>query len=269
MRSWILILFHRLGVTVSAPMTEHLDAVGEMRFLSGCVWRCCFARPWRWREIIHAGAQIGVSSLPIITLATTFAGLVVTNEIAWHMDTALNNTAMIPGFTARFIMRELGIAIPALLVVAKVGAAMTAEVATMKITEQIDALKLLRIDPVAYLVFPRWIASILSLICLTLFAIAVTLFFAVTVAVSKYGFNVDEYLNNLRHFVGKDDVIYAVVKAGVFGSVIPIISCAYGFRCKGGAEGVGLATTNAVVASTLAVIGLDFVITYVFSIIMG
>jgi phospholipid/cholesterol/gamma-HCH transport system permease protein len=259
----------RLGSMITTPLQEHIQAMQELSFLSRCVGRQCFIFPWRWKEIGQAFGQIGIASLPIITIATTFAGLVVTNEIAWHMDRALSNTAMIPGFTARFIMRELGIAVPALLVVSKVGASMTAEIGTMKITEQIDALKLLRIDPVAYLVFPRWVASVFSMICLTLFAIMITLFFAVTVAVARYGFNVQEYLANLRHFVGKDDIVYAVVKAGVFGSVIPLISCAYGFRCKGGAEGVGLATTNAVVSSTLAVIGLDFVLTYFFSVVMG
>lgn len=269
MRTAILGLCERLGALINAPLKEHWAALDEMGYLSRCVIRRCFGSKWRWREIASAAVQIGINSIPIITIATTFAGLVTTNEIAWHMDKALSNTAMVPGFTGRFIMRELGIAIPALLIVAKVGASMTAEIGTMRITEQIDALKLLRIDPVAYLVFPRWIASILSVICLTLFAIFVTLFFAVMVATTKYNFNVTEYLNNLRHFVGKEDILIAVVKAGVFGAVIPIISCAYGFRCKGGAEGVGLATTNSVVASTLAVIALDFVLTFIFSVTIG
>src|SRR5690606_10774405 len=108
---------------------------------------------WRVREIITAIVHIGVESLPIIMVSTAFAGLVVTTQIAWHMDAALHTVTMIPGFTGQFILRELGIAIPALLLVSKVGAAMTAEIGTMKITEQIDALKLLRIDPIHYLVF--------------------------------------------------------------------------------------------------------------------
>ena len=108
-------------------------------------------------------------------ISTAFAGLVVTNEIAWHMDRALHTVAMIPGFTGQFILRELGIAIPALLLVAKVGASITAEVGSMKVTEQIDALKLLGIDPINYLVFPRFIASIFSGACLVLIAAGVTL----------------------------------------------------------------------------------------------
>jgi len=219
----------------------------------------------RWREVLKATYDIGVGSLPIISVATAFAGIVVTNEIAWHMDQALHTTQMIPGFTGQFILRELGVAIPAFLVISKVGASITAEIGSMKVTEQIDALKLLKINPVAYLVFPRWIACIISLFCLTLISISITLLCAVVVSVMKYNFNVIEYANMLRKFLEPIDIACAAVKALTFGAVIPLISCAYGLRCEGGAEGVGTATTNSVVASTIAVIVLDFVITFAFT----
>ena len=222
-------------------------------------------RPWRWQEIAHFIVQMGLGSLPIIGFATAFAGLVVTTEIAWHMDQALNTVSMIPGFTAQFIVRELGIALPAALMVAKVGASTTAEVGTMKVTEQIDALRLLRIDPVGYLVFPRFIASIVSITCLTLIAIGITLGCAIAVAVAKYNFSVLEFMNAVRHFVGPMDLLCALVKGAVFGAIVPIISCAYGFRCGGGAKGVGSTTTDSVVTSTIAVILFDFLLTYVFT----
>jgi phospholipid/cholesterol/gamma-HCH transport system permease protein len=224
-----------------------------------------FRFPWRKKEILEQIVQIGIGSLPIVMISTAFAGLVVTNEIAWHMQHALHTVSMIPGFTGQFIIRELGIAIPALLVVAKVGASIAAEVGSMKITEQIDALKLLGIDPVQYLVFPRFIAAIVSMACMTFFAIAITLTFAVTIAVSFYGFGLQEYINTLRHFVGFKDFLSALVKGMVFGSVIPVIACTYGMECKGGAQGVGSATTQSVVSSTIAVISLDFLLTYFFT----
>jgi phospholipid/cholesterol/gamma-HCH transport system permease protein len=198
-------------------------------------------------------------------VCTAFAGLVTTNEIAWHMDQALHTLSMIPGFTGQFILRELGIAIPALLMVAKVGASITAEVGTMKITDQIDALKLLGIDPIGYLVFPRLVASMFANACLTLIASGVTLCFAIAIAVGRYHFSVLEYLNALQHFITYKDMALALVKGLVFGAVIPIISCAYGFRCRGGAEGVGTATTNSVVTSTVAIIVLDFILTFFFT----
>lgn len=224
--------------------------------------------PWRGKEVLDAIVSIGLGSLPIIAISTTFAGLVVTHEIAWHMDQALHSVQMIPGFTGQFILRELGVAIPALLLVSKVGASITAEIGTMKISDQIDALKLLKIDPVAYLVFPRWIATIFSLLFLTFISIFITMTFAIAVATLEYGFNVVEYVNALRRFVGFEDIFCALVKSMIFGAVIPVISCAQGFLCRGGAQGVGTATTQSVVASTVAVIFLDFVLTYLFTLIL-
>lgn len=226
------------------------------------------SEPWRRQEILQAMVQIGVGSVPIIAIATAFAGIVVTNEIAWHMDKALSSVAMIPGLTGQFILRELGIAIPALLLVSKVGAAITAEVGTMKVTEQIDALKLLRIDPISYLVVPRLVASTLASTCLTLISAAVTLTCAIGVSVSRYHFSTMEYVNAVRAFVSPVDLACAITKGLVFGAVVPIVGCAYGFRCKGGAQGVGDATTNSVVAATIAIILLDFILTYLFSLMM-
>jgi phospholipid/cholesterol/gamma-HCH transport system permease protein len=227
--------------------------------------RWTFRGKWRREEILSHVVSQGLGSIPIIAVSTAFAGLVVTQEIAFHMDHALQTTSMIPGFTGQFITRELGIAVPALLIVAKVGASMTAEIGGMKVTEQIDALKLLGIDPVGYLVFPRWIASMIATTCLTLIALAVTIFCAILMAVAKFHFSWLEYVNNLRHFVGLTDLLGALVKSLAYGAVIPLIACTYGFRCQGGAHGVGSATTESVVSETIAVIVLDFILTYLFT----
>jgi phospholipid/cholesterol/gamma-HCH transport system permease protein len=221
--------------------------------------------PHRKPLIIQQMLQIGVGSLPIITIATGFTGLVMTSEIAWHMDFALSNVSMIPGFTGQFVLRELGIAVPALLIVSKVGASMTAELSSMRITEQLDAYKLLKIDVVSYHIFPRWVACTLSTICLTLISIAITLLIAMFTAVTKYHFNWQEYFSTLSQFITVTDLLCAITKATVFGAVIPPIACAYGLKCESGAQGVGQATTDAVVTATLAVILLDFVLTAIFS----
>jgi phospholipid/cholesterol/gamma-HCH transport system permease protein len=221
----------------------------------------------RKREVIAQCVAIGIESLPIIVVSTAFAGVVITKEIAWHMNEALHTVSMAPGFTGQFILRELAVAIPTFLIISKVGASMTAEVGSMKITDQIDALHLLQINPVSYLVYPRWIASMISLICLTLIAAAVTLGCAITVAVSQFNFNALEYFNVMRHFIGMKDILCAIAKSLTYGAMIPFVACAYGFRCAGGAQGVGSATTNAVVVSTTLVIIFDFVLTYLFSLV--
>jgi len=221
--------------------------------------------PHRKPEFMNQMEIIGVGSLPIITIATGFTGLVMTSEIAWHMDFALSNVSMIPGFTGQFVVRELGIAVPALLIVSKVGASLTAELASMRITEQLDAFKLLKIDVVSYHIFPRWAACTVSTICLTLISIAITILIAMITAVTKYHFNSEEYFNTLAQFITSMDLMCALTKSAIFGMVIPPIACAYALKCEGGAQGVGQATTDAVVTCTLAVITLDFILTAFFS----
>ena len=261
---WLRIL-HHLG----NPFYEQLKITSDVFvLLFETLKRIPNRKSWRWQDILQVIVQNGIGSIPIVTLSTAFAGIVVTNQIAWHMQTSLHDISMIPGFTGQFIFRELGIAIPALLMVAKVGAATTAEVGSMKVTEQIDALKLLGIDPIRYLVFPRFIGAIISGACLTLIAVSVTLACSIAVSVLRYNFGFLEFINALRHFIGLKDIFCALVKGTLYGAVIPIISCTYGFRCQGGAEGVGNATTNAVVAATVTVISLDFILTYIFTFIL-
>lgn len=255
---WIGVPFYEQLLTGAAAFTLFFQVIRRIPQM----------KSWRWNEISQSIVQTGIGSLPIIALSTAVAGVVVTNQIAWHMNAALHTVAMIPGFAGQFILRELGIAIPALLMVAKVGAATTAEVGTMKVTEQIDALKLLGIDPIHYLVFPKFIAAIISGACLTVISVSTTLACAILVSVVNYNFSVLEFLNALRHFIGPFDLLCALVKGTVYGAVIPIISCTYGFRCSGGAEGVGTATTNSVVSATIAVIILDFLLTYLFTLIL-
>ncbi len=254
---------------IGAPLHEHLATWKDACvLLFQVIQRIPQIHCWRLNEISHSVVQTGLGSLPIVILSTTVAGVILTNEIAWHMNAALHTVTMIPGFAGQFIFRELGIAIPALLMVAKVGAATTAEIATMKVTEQIDALKLLGIDPIHYLVFPRFIAAILSGACLSVISVSITLACSILISVMNYHFSVMEFFNALRHFIGVKDMICALVKGTTYGAVIPIISCTYGFRCQGGAEGVGTATTNSVVSATIVVIFLDFFLTYLFTLVL-
>lgn len=252
-------------MTAFSLFKKHMATLGLALRLLRDLFRKTTQPPNRHAQIADQIVAIGVGSLPIITIATGFTGLVMTSEIAWHMDFALSNVSMIPGFTGQFVLRELGIAVPALLIVSKVGASMTAELASMKITEQLDAFKLLKIDLLSYHIYPRWIACILSTVCLTLISITITLLIAMLTAVAKYHFNSQEYLNTLAQFITSMDFICAITKAAVFGMVIPPIACAYGMLCEGGAQGVGQATTDAVVTATLAVITLDFILTAFFS----
>jgi phospholipid/cholesterol/gamma-HCH transport system permease protein len=186
-------------------------------------------------------------------------------ESSFHMKMVIQNDSMVPGFAAMLILKELGAVVTALLLTSRVGAGMTAEIGTMQITEQIDALKMLGINPIQFLVVPRWLACIFGGIVLTILANLTCIYCAMVVSKIYLGFTEGLFVSAMGRFVQFRDLINACIKGACFGAVIPMVSCFYGFRCIAGAEGVGTATTNSVVTSSIAIIIIDFVLSYVFS----
>ena len=221
--------------------------------------------PWRKKEIIFQMDAVGVQSAPVILFSISFAAVVTILEYAYHMKLVIQTASMVPGFAALLVLRELGSVITALLLTSRVGAGIAAELGSMKITEQIEALRLLQLDPMRLLVIPRVIATIFSSMALTIFANATCLFFSMVVSVKQFGYSTGTFLTAMNRFTSFKDVLLSLVKAGVFGFVIPVVSCYYGLNCKAGAQGVGRATTKAVVTSAMCIIALDFVLTWLFS----
>ncbi len=221
--------------------------------------------PFRWRDIQNQLVFVAVESAPVVLISVSFAAVVTIIESSFHMKLIVNNDAMVPGFASLLILRELGAVVTALLVTSRVGAGLAAEVGSMKITEQIDALSLLGIDPVKFLVVPRFIACVVGGLALSLLANLVCLFSAMQVSSLRLGYSAGAFISSMRAFVDVQDLFFAGIKGTVFGSVIPLFSCYYGFKCRPGAEGVGLATTNSVVTTSVAIIILDFILGYIFS----
>ncbi|MEQ1875008.1 MAG: ABC transporter permease [Bdellovibrionia bacterium] len=257
-------------------MTDALDSLGHnlivftrgIREFVALILRlipALLTPPYRVRDVVHQLYFVANQSAPIIVFCVSFAAIVTIIEAAYHMKMVVSNASMVPGFAALLILRELGVVIAALLVTSRVGAGIAAEVGSMQVTEQVDALKMLGIDPVRFLVVPRFVACVLGCIVLTVFSNAVCLYGAMLVSTVKLGFTSGEFLIHMNRFVQFKDLIFALIKGAAFGAVIPVVSCFYGFRCQSGAEGVGLATTNSVVTSSVAIIFLDFVLTYLLS----
>jgi phospholipid/cholesterol/gamma-HCH transport system permease protein len=219
----------------------------------------------RLKDCVDQLDFVAIQSAPIIAFCVCFAAVVTVIESAYHMKLVVHDVSLVPGFASLFILRELGVVIASLLVTSRVGAGITAEVATMEVTEQIGALKMLGINPVYYILLPRLVACVLGCVILSVIANATCLLGAVLVSESKIGYTAGEFLTAMRRFVEMRDVFFSALKGAVFGALIPLISCFFGFRCRSGAEGVGLATTNSVVASSVAIIFADFVLTYVLS----
>jgi phospholipid/cholesterol/gamma-HCH transport system permease protein len=224
-----------------------------------------FIPPFRFKDTIKQFHFIAVESTPIILFCVGFAAIVTIIESSFHMKMVVQNDSMVPGFAALLILREIGAVVPALLMTSRVGAGIAAEVGSMKITEQIDALKMLGLNPVRYLVVPRFLACVVGGFVVTIVASLTCIICAMLVSEQSLGYTYGSFIVAMRSFVSFQDLVFASIKGASFGAVIPIFSCYYGFKCQSGAEGVGLATTNSVVSTSVTIIVLDFILSYAFT----
>ncbi|KYG70775.1 organic solvent ABC transporter permease [Bdellovibrio bacteriovorus] len=224
-----------------------------------------FSPPFRRKEFFQQLYFVANKSLIIILFCVSFAAIVTILESSFHMKLVIQNDSMVPGFAALLILRELGAILTALLLTSRVGAGYASEVGSMQITEQVDAFKMLGIDPVNYLVVPRFLACVLGCMMLTIIANMTCIFSAIIVSQQYLGYTPSMFLASMDRFVQFQDLVFAAIKGACFGGVIPIVACYFGFRCQQGAEGVGRATTNTVVVASIAIIVIDFILSYTFS----
>jgi phospholipid/cholesterol/gamma-HCH transport system permease protein len=162
------------------------------------------------------------------------------------------------------LTRELGPVLAGLMVAGRIGAAMAAEIGTMRVTEQIDALTTLSTNPYKYLIVPRLLAGLLMLPLLVLVADIIGVAGGYVVSVYKLGFNPTTYINNTYDFLKAFDVVSGLIKAAAFGFIIALMGCYNGYHSKGGAQGVGAATTNAVVSASITILIVNYVLTEIF-----
>ncbi len=224
-----------------------------------------FSHGVRGKEVIRHLDHLAYRSLNIILVCVSFAAAVTILEASHHMKLVLHNDSLVPGFASMLIVRELAVVVMSLLLAAKIGAGIAAEIGQMKISEQIDALRLLGIHPVNYLITPRLVACLIAGLLLSLIANAVCLVAAALVTTISLDQSLGFFLVAFRRFVDSRDLIFSVIKGVTFCGLIPLVSGYFGFNCAPGAEGVGRATTKSVVSSSIAIIVLDFILTFIFS----
>jgi phospholipid/cholesterol/gamma-HCH transport system permease protein len=223
----------------------------------------CLLRPIRAKAVFYELWKIGVQSWLIVSIASLFIGMVLAFQSAYQMQ-RVGAEIYIASLVALSVVREIGPVITALIVAGRVGSAIAAELGTMKVTEQIDALVTLAADPVRYLVVPRLIASIIALPILTLWADALGILGGFLIGTIKLDIQAGLYWKMTTLALVQKDLLSGLLKSLIFAVVICIISCFEGFRTHGGAEGVGRATTKAVVASFLLIIAADCIFTAMF-----
>jgi len=219
--------------------------------------------PFYGRMFARAFVEFAYFSLPVVALTAIFSGMVIalqsfTGFARFNAESAVANIVVLS------VVRELGPVLAGLMVAGRMGAAMAAEIGTMRVTDQIDALSTLSTNPMKYLVAPRLLAGIFALPLLVAVADVLGVFGGTVIGTLKLGFDAHLYLARTVEFVQAGDVISGLVKAAVFGFVIVLMGCYNGYRSQGGAQGVGTATTSAVVASSVLILALDFVLTELF-----
>jgi phospholipid/cholesterol/gamma-HCH transport system permease protein len=219
--------------------------------------------PLRRRQIVEQMSKIGVDSLPIVTLISFFTGMVLALQSAYQMQ-KISAEMYIASLVALSMMRELGPVLSALIVAGRVGAAITAELGTMNVTEQIDALRALATNPIKYLVVPRFMALIIMLPLLTVYADIVGVLGGYTVATGKLNISHSMYMRMTWQPLKYKDFFTGLIKSFFFAIIICIIACFEGLNTEGGAEGVGKSTTSSVVTSFILIIASDCFFTALF-----
>jgi phospholipid/cholesterol/gamma-HCH transport system permease protein len=212
----------------------------------------------KYRHQILAQARfIGAGSMPLVFLTSIFVGGVAALQTAYQMQGTMP-MIYVGTIIAKSVFIELGPVLTALVVGARVSASFAAEIGTMRVTEQIDALETLAIRPVRFLVVPRLVAAFFMLPAITIFADMIAILGGMAVAVTRVGISVNTFNRGMKLLFDPDDIYGGLLKSFVFGAIIAISGCFHGFQTRGGAEGVGNATTNAVVASCVMVLVMDY-----------
>ena len=220
-------------------------------------------RPFYLNLILRQIISIGYFSLPVVAMTAVFSGAVLALQ-SYTGFSRFSAESSIATVVVLSITRELGPVLAGLMVAGRVGASIAAEIGTMKVTEQIDALFTLSTDPIKYLVVPRVIASVLTMPCLVLIGDIIGVMGGYLVSVYKLGFNGITYIRNTVEYLETIDVVSGLVKAAVFGFIIAIMSCYHGYHSNKGARGVGTATTDAVVSSSILILLSNYLITELF-----
>ncbi|MBM3517675.1 MAG: ABC transporter permease [Alphaproteobacteria bacterium] len=207
--------------------------------------------------------SIGYFSLPVVGLTAVFTGMVLALQV-YVGSSRFNAESAVATIVVIGITRELGPVLAGLMVAGRVGAAMAAEIGTMRVTEQIDALVTLSTNPFKYLVAPRLIAGTLMLPALVFVADIIGVLGGFLIGTGRLDFNGGTYLKNTFDFLETIDVVSGLVKAAVFGFIVSLMGCYNGFHSAGGAAGVGRATTNSVVSASVLILAADYIITELF-----
>ena len=251
----------RLLEAIGRTVIRVFEDVGGFFSMMGRVAFWAVRPPYDVPELFRQMVRVGFDSIPVVLVTTLFTGMVLALQ-TFNGFARFHAENLVGSVVALSLTRELAPVLTALMVTGRVGSAMAAELGTMRVTEQIDALTSLATEPVQYLIVPRVTASVLMMPLLVIMGDAVGIYGGYLVAVQLLGANPVAYVDNSFQYLHvSDDVVSGIIKAAVFGLLFSLIACVRGYTTTGGAEGVGKSTTRAVVSGSLTVLVVDFFLT--------
>lgn len=219
-----------------------------------------FRPPWYPAEFLRQMLRIGYFSLPVVGMTALFTGGALALQI-YSGGSRFNAESVVPSIVAIGMARELGPVLGALMVAGRVSASVAAEIATMRVTEQIDALSTLSTNPLKFLVAPRILAATIAMPILAFIGDIIGIMGGFLVGVGRLNFNAGAYLSNTAQYLTAGDVISGLIKAAAFGFIIALMGCYHGYSSGRGAQGVGRATTNAVVSASILILAANYILT--------
>ncbi len=240
-----------------------LGTAGRLTLFAGASVTHCFLPPHYPRILARQMLEIGYYSLPVVGLTAIFAGMVLALQ-SYTGFARFSAEGAVANVVALSVTRELAPVLGGLMIAGRVGASMAAEIGTMRVTEQIDALTTLSTNAIKYLVVPRLMAGIIMMPFLILIADIIGIFGGFLVSIYQLDFNPSIYIRNTWNFLEPLDVISGLVKAAVFGFLVSLMGCYHGYHSKGGAQGVGAATTNSVVSASILILCFNYLLTAAF-----
>src|SRR5271163_1483580 len=249
--------------TIGRRVIDLCSIAGRLALFVASTFSHCLRPPFYFRNILQQFWTIGYNSLPVVGLTAVFTGAVLALQASVGFS-KLTAPAAIPLLVVVSVTRELGPVLASLMVAGRVGAAIAAELGTMRVTEQIDALDTLATNPMKYLVVPRVLAGLFMMPLLVLIADVIAIMGGFIVSSFILNLNESAYLINTIANLHAKDIISGLVKAAVFGLIITLLGCFNGYNSRGGAQGVGAATTNAVVYASVLILFFDYFLTELF-----
>jgi phospholipid/cholesterol/gamma-HCH transport system permease protein len=250
----------RFVANIGSQSVRYVEGFGDFCRFCGRMFAWLHEGTFRWKNLrllLPQLYEVGTRSIPVVMITGAFVGMVLAVQTVMQLK-AIGLSARVGTIVNLSVLRELGPVLAGLMLAGRVGGGLTAELGTMRVTEQIEALRAIGADPLRVLVVPRFLSCVLLIPVLVLYANAMGILGGYAVSIYVYGLNPAEFWRHAQQTVGQFDIYYGPIKSVFFGAVMALICCYKGFRCAPGAAGVGRACTQSFVASCMAILALNF-----------